>query len=238
MDSKVKELFEDSFFANFQDVNYDDPDNDEYGDDPDFDTDDGDPMEPLYYLTASDGSNVLPHFKYGEMAIFARRIEMQLYYQDIVMEVKGVQIGRNFTRYLLDFENATAQQKFTKKLKNKILRIVRACGADEITAPYDGNNSRLAVDVFHQPLDQYSKQALLTCLQHNNGRISIAFLQRKFAIGYNRAGSMFDRLQQLNCIETLQPDDPATKPITVTVSTEDVEVLFPDNLGWDQPLDQ
>ena len=78
-------------------------------------------------------------------------------------------------------------------------------------------------------LDPLCKKALRFWLEKQNGRASIASIQRNLGIGFNRAGRIVDSLQQRGFIEIHSPSDPASKPLRVLVSLEDLDRLFPNS---------
>ncbi len=72
------------------------------------------------------------------------------------------------------------------------------------------------------------KKALRVLLERNDGKASIASIQRNLGIGFNRAGRIMDTLQRLGYVETLSPSDPSSKPLKVLITLEELDELFPD----------
>ena len=89
------------------------------------------------------------------------------------------------------------------------------------TSPDDGAKERLVAD----PL---CRRALRFWLEKQNGRASIASIQRNLAIGYNRAGRIMDYCQKMGYVEQLSETDPSIKPVSVRITLADLPRLFPD----------
>lgn len=77
-------------------------------------------------------------------------------------------------------------------------------------------------------VDPYCKKALHFWLTRNNGKASIASLQRSIGVGFNRAGKIFDTLVDLGYVEPLAANEANTKPRMVLVTLEELDNLFPD----------
>lgn len=75
-------------------------------------------------------------------------------------------------------------------------------------------------------VDPLCKKALRFWLEKNNGKASIASIQRNLGIGFNRAGRIFDTLQKLGYVEQRLADC-APQPLRVLVTLDDLDKLFP-----------
>lgn len=214
-------------------------DDDEEDEDDDFDIDDifdEDENEDTDENTPCAVSfvNRIENFDYGKSLELANKLILKMSVFFINARLYSIQIGIKATRYVFDILLMRTRNDDLNKYEN----VIRSCiGTDEavnIIAPY-GNGSQLAVEVEHDAeLDPYCKKALLYWLKNQNGRASIASIQRAFCIGYNRSGRIMNQLQQLNCVDCLSPSDSSAKPLFVKLSQENVEVLFPKSLGWEE----
>ena len=177
---------------------------------------------------------IVDKFNYGDRGTRANCMGYTLYRCNIKMIVKAVQIGPAVTRYVYDFWQEDAKVDNPKAFVESARLALAKFNDVNLFAPYYGNLHRIAIDQSNEEtLDPLCKKALLFFLIKNDGRASIAALQRNLQIGFNRSGRIVDSLQKLNCVETLGPDDPSVKPLRVTITKEQVEILFPQFLGWD-----
>ena len=87
---------------------------------------------------------------------------------------------------------------------------------------------RVEQKIANGEVDSLCKRALRLCLEENDGRASIAFLQRNLRIGFNRAGRIMDSLQQMGLVEQPSPAEPTYKPLHVLITRNDLDTLFPD----------
>ena len=76
-------------------------------------------------------------------------------------------------------------------------------------------------------LDRLCKSALRFWLKETNGKASICSLQRGMGVGFDRAGRIFDSLQQLGYIEK-KNDIYDSRPLQVFVTLDELDRLFPD----------
>ena len=77
-------------------------------------------------------------------------------------------------------------------------------------------------------LDPLCKQALRFWLEKNQGKASIASIQRNLGIGFNRAGRIMDSLQRIGYVEELDVNAPLSRPLRVLITLEELDKLFPD----------
>lgn len=172
-------------------------------------------------------------FDYGNLNNISQSIIMKLRVFNIRLVTKAIQIGKTKTRYVFDVVSPQTRINEIKCYADDI----RACiGVDKkvnILLPY-GRDSQVAVEVDNDySLDPYCKKALLYWLKYHGGIASIASIQRRFGIGFNRSGRILDELQKFNCVEHLNASEPSAKPIYVTITQEDINVLFPKSMGWE-----
>lgn len=85
-----------------------------------------------------------------------------------------------------------------------------------------------APDAQEEKLDPYCKKALRFWLERQNGRASIASIQRSLKIGFNRAGRIMDTLQRLHYVEEIPSNETSSRPVTVLVTLDELDNLFPD----------
>lgn len=74
-------------------------------------------------------------------------------------------------------------------------------------------------------VDPLSKRALRYWLEERKGQASIASIQRKFGIGFSRAGRLVDALQKLGYVDSMSSTTPS---LFVRVKLEQLDELFPD----------
>lgn len=72
------------------------------------------------------------------------------------------------------------------------------------------------------------KKALRFWLVNNDGRASISSIQRGLNIGFNRAGRVMDKLQQMGYVENPPNYEYGVRPLMVLVTLEELDNLFPD----------
>lgn len=89
------------------------------------------------------------------------------------------------------------------------------------TSSDDGAKEQLVADPF-------CRRALRFWLERQNGRASIASIQRNLGIGFNRAGRIMDYCQKMGYVEQLTETDPCTKPVSVRITLADLPRIFPD----------
>lgn len=63
-------------------------------------------------------------------------------------------------------------------------------------------------------------------IEEQNGRASIASIQRHLGIGFNRSGRIMDTLQKLGYVTQFDCDDPGRVPLRVLARYEDLDKLF------------
>ena len=85
---------------------------------------------------------------------------------------------------------------------------------------------KLVVNATGEEIDPLCKKALRFWLERQNGRASIASIQRHFAIGFNRSGRIMDTLQKLGYVTELTDTDPYSTPLYVLIKLEDLDALF------------
>ena len=76
-------------------------------------------------------------------------------------------------------------------------------------------------------IDPLCKRALRFWLEKQNGKASIASIQRNLGIGYNRAGRIVETLQKLGYIEEYDNNQPFSRPLHVLVKLDELDLLFP-----------
>ena len=175
---------------------------------------------------------IIEGFDYGERMKIANDITHKLTVFGVNVKIKAIQIGTDRTRYVFDFLQSKIGISDFRRYRDDIKACIKTDKNVTIIAPY--GVEQVAVDVQHDcELDPYCKKALVYWLQKQNGRASIASIQRNLGIGWNRSGQIMGTLEQLNCVDQLNSSDTNAKPRSVKISQENVEVLFPEVLGWE-----
>ena len=77
-------------------------------------------------------------------------------------------------------------------------------------------------------VDPLCKRALRYWLEKQDGKASIASIQRNLDIGFNRSGRIVDQLQQLGYVSRRAATESVYTPLRVLVKLEDLDKLFPD----------
>ena len=182
---------------------------------------------------ASETLKMVDGFDYSEKLDVAKLVAFKLFVFGINIELKTIQIGIDRTRYVFDFLPSKIRISDLKRYELDVKACIKTDNHVEVIAPY-GSDQLVAIDVEHDTyIDAYCKKALLFWLTKYQGKASIASIQRNLGIGFNRSGSIMDTLQKLNCVESLEPSDSMAKPLHVKITKEDVEVLFPQSLCWE-----
>lgn len=171
-------------------------------------------------------------FDYGERMKIANDITHKLTVFGVNVKIKAIQIGTDRTRYVFDFLQSKIGISDFHRYRDDIKACIKTDNIVTVIAPY--GVEQVAIDVQHDcKLDSYCKRALLYWLEKQNGRASIASLQRGLGIGWNRSGLIMTALQELNCVDQLSAFDTNAQSRHVKISQENVEALFPDILGWE-----
>lgn len=135
-----------------------------------------------------------------------------------LQRIQGTYLTDDERDSLVDFVKAQNETYYDAKVSDDIFVSKRKEEPDE---PVESEPKEARVD-------PYCKKALRFWLERNNGKASIASIQRALQIGFNRAGRIMDTLQKLHYVEQLAPSDPSSKPLKVLVSLEDLDKIFPD----------
>lgn len=136
--------------------------------------------------------------------------------------VQGSYVSNDEIRSLVEFSKESNEIYYDQKISDDIFVSRKAPEEEEEDAKPADKESQL---------DPYCKKALRFWLEKNNGRASIASIQRSLGIGFNRAGRIMDSLQKLKYVEELSPSDLGSKPLRVLVTLEELDDLFPDMEG-------
>ncbi|MCH5151229.1 MAG: hypothetical protein J1F65_01030 [Clostridiales bacterium] len=136
--------------------------------------------------------------------------------------VQGAYISNDEIRALVQFSKETNEVYYDDKVSDEIFvsRRQEEEAALEQEREKDGDKE--------SQLDPYCKRALRFWLEKNQGKASIASIQRNLGIGFNRAGRIMDSLQQLKYVETPPPSESNSKAVRVLVTLEELDDLFPD----------
>ncbi len=94
--------------------------------------------------------------------------------------------------------------------------------------PEEEEKPKESAESQEEKLDPYCKKALRFWLERQNGRASIASIQRSLKIGFNRAGRIMDSLQRLHYVEEVPSNETSSRPVKVLVTLEELDNLFPD----------
>ena len=137
--------------------------------------------------------------------------------------VQGAYISNDEIRALVEFSKESNEVYYDEKVSEEIF--VSRKQAEE--AALEQERERDGVEKESQ-LDPLCKKALRFWLEKNQGKASIASIQRNLGIGFNRAGRIMDSLQQLKYVETPPPSETNSKPLKVLVTLEELDDLFPD----------
>ncbi|MCH5151498.1 MAG: hypothetical protein J1F65_02425 [Clostridiales bacterium] len=175
---------------------------------------------------------MIGNFDYGQLQAFADSIEYKLRIFNVRVQVKTIQFGVEKSRLVFEI---ISPHSIADLMRYEL--DVKACVPTnrtvKVVAPF-GNERQFAAEMDNeQALDPFCKKALLYWLKNQNGKATIASIQRNLSIGYNRAGRIMDSLQNLNCVGMPNPGEPFSKPLPVKLSMDEVEILFPKSLGWE-----
>lgn len=214
-------------------------DSDEYDDEEDDAAEDAD-RDEKNKMPPQFGTNTLIHeiescrmvrsVNYDELAKSAQKIIETMALFDCDLTTRAIQLGPDTTRFV--FGCVTSRDITTLSAYESDIRASISADSIEVIAPFGPN--QIAVVAYHDGIwDPLCKKALCFWLERNGGKASIASLQRNLGIGFNHSGRIKDQLQQLGCVDTIDPSESASKTLHVTVTKEDVEVLFPQTLGWE-----
>jgi len=135
-----------------------------------------------------------------------------------LQRIQGTYLTDDERDSLVDFVKAQNETYYDAKVSDDIFVSKRK---DEPEEPTESEPKEAKVD-------PYCRKALRFWLERNNGKASIASIQRALQIGFNRAGRIMDTLQKLHYVEQLAPSDPSSKPLKVLVSLDDLDKIFPD----------
>ena len=145
------------------------------------------------------------------------------------LTLKSIQYGTASTGYVFDYPS---QKKDMADLDKCVGHIKYILHTDKVTIVAPWGDATVYVLVKHDAeLDPFSKKVLQFWITRNGGRASIASVQRGLNIGFNRAGRILDRLQELGCVEPLSPNNNASKPLRVQINLQEINILFPQYLG-------
>lgn len=188
-------------------------------------------MSKVQTLAEATNCKLIDEIDYGYYMETAQTIIEKLSVFDIKLQIKAIQFGVDSTRYV--FEYLSADRHILDLCRyDTLIQAYIGQGDVKISVPLGQN--RVAVSVQHKSVfDPLSKKALVFWLEHNGGKASIASIQRNLGVGFNRAGRIVDELQKLNCIDSLFAKDPLSKPLRVKLTLQEVDILFPQSLGWE-----
>lgn len=213
-------------------------DDDEEDDDDDVDVDEEPPTELMELYKRSIGDvaaeankcKMIDCVDYGDDKSKANQITNMLFAFALKVALRAIQYGPSCTRYVFDF----LSQKDMRQIENFNLDIADKLDKDnvEIVVPWH-ERTFCVVAQDAAEFDMFSKKALKHWIIYNEGRASIASIQRGLGIGFNRAGRILDRLRQMGCVvEQRSSANGKTKQFEVQVTLEEVDILFPESLGW------
>ena len=86
--------------------------------------------------------------------------------------------------------------------------------------------AKLVITATGEEVDNLCKEALRYWLTEQYGKASIASAQRNLGIGFNRAGRIMNKLQQLGYVTKNTGSAPNTVPLLVLVEPDDLDKLF------------
>lgn len=139
--------------------------------------------------------------------------------------VQGALVTTGEIRDLVKFVKESNEVYYDEKVSNEIF--VSRKEAEEAALEQE----REKEGAKESQLDPLCKRALRFWLEKNQGKASIASIQRNLGIGFNRAGRIMDSLQQLKYVETPLPSETNSKPLKVLITLEELDELFPDMEG-------
>lgn len=166
---------------------------------------------------------------YGNDKDIAQKIVDKLSEVAHKVTLKAIQYGTVFTMYIFDHPPQDRDIKDVTKCSDDMGAVI---GTDKVKV-FPWHDNTVCVLVQHEAaFDPLCKDAIKYWIVHNGGRASIAAIQRALFIGFNRAGKIFDTLQNLGCIEPLFPVEKSVSPLRVKITLPEINTLFPQSLGW------
>ena len=136
--------------------------------------------------------------------------------------IQGAYISNDEIRKLVNFTIQSNEVYYDDKVSDEIF--ISRKQAQEAAAEQE----REKENPKDAQLDPLCKKALRYWLEKNQGKASIASIQRNLGIGFNRAGRIMDSLEKLKYVEELSASESSSKPRKVLVNLEDLDDLFPD----------
>ncbi|MCH5156888.1 MAG: hypothetical protein J1G02_03305 [Clostridiales bacterium] len=139
--------------------------------------------------------------------------------------IQGAYISNDEIRALVDFLKESNEIYYDNKVSDEIFisRKQEQEAASEQERDKDGAKD--------SQLDPLCKKALRFWLEKNQGKASIASIQRNLGIGFNRAGRIMDSLEKMGYVEELSASESSSKPRKVLVTLDQLDELFPDQEG-------
>lgn len=227
------------------DEDEDDEEDDEDDDDEDDDEDDEDDKDEKdekddeseelrnrlsEYVSQMENLKIIEGVNYSDEMDKAERLVNWLGRGGYKLKIRAIQYGTLSTGYVFDFPPQKADINNLYLFANSI-RL--AINAEKITLALSRRNDAVYVFARHGARrDFLCKQVLNYFIRQNNGSASIVVAQRGLGIGFNRAGKIMDELADLGCIERPPQSDDVSGRMRVKLNLQDVDILFPELLGW------
>ena len=126
------------------------------------------------------------------------------------MRVQGCWVSTPEINDIVDYVKANNPGVFDKNIENAI---------NGVSAPQGGGSYNATPAV-----DSYMPEALKLVIE--TGQASSSMLQRRFAIGFQRASKIIDQMEQAGFIA---PNDGSNKPRAVYITMEDFYKIYPNN---------
>ena len=136
--------------------------------------------------------------------------------------IQGAYISNDEIRGLVDFLKDSNEIYYDDKVSDEIF--VSRKQTEEAAAERDKDKDGAK----ESQLDPLCKKALRFWLEKNQGKASIASIQRNLGIGFNRAGRIMDSLEKMGYVEELSASEASAKPRKVLVTLDQLDELFPD----------
>lgn len=122
------------------------------------------------------------------------------------MRLQGPYISMEEVEAVVEFIKTNNEAQFDDMIESEIMNY----GEGEDLSPDDDSDE----------VDKYFVEALKLAVEQ--GQISISMVQRRFAVGYSRAGKIIDEMEKLHLISPFE----GSKPRSVLISKEEFERRF------------
>ena len=136
--------------------------------------------------------------------------------------IQGAYVSNDEIRSLVEFLKESNEIYYDDKVSEEIF--ISRKQAEEAAAERDKDKDGPK----DNQLDPLCKKALQFWLEKNQGKASIASIQRNLGIGFNRAGRIMDSLEKMGYVEELSASESSSKPRKVLVTLEQLDELFPE----------